>query len=137
MAAISAARGSRAPIVGINVTPFVDLVLVLLVIMMVSATYIVSQSLKVELPKAQNSDKNTSRLHVVTVTKDGQLHYNQKAIQRDALGRTLKDASAQDPKTNLVISADRGALHGQVVDVIDLAKTSGITRFAINVEQTR
>ena len=49
MASVNSSRGGRAPIVGINVTPFVDITLVLLIIMMVSATYIVSQSLKVEL----------------------------------------------------------------------------------------
>ena len=54
--------GGRGAIVGINVTPMVDVVLVLLVIMMVSATYIVSQSLKVELPKAASSDEAVSRL---------------------------------------------------------------------------
>jgi len=55
-AVMSGGRGRRGPIVGINVTPMVDVVLVLLVIMMVSAIYIVSQSLKVELPKTGSSD---------------------------------------------------------------------------------
>ncbi len=54
-------KGGRAAIVGINVTPMVDVVLVLLVIMMVSATYIVSQSLKVELPKTATSDEAVAR----------------------------------------------------------------------------
>ena len=53
------ANATPGPIVGINVTPMVDVVLVLLVIMMVSATYIVQQSLKVELPKTATSDEST------------------------------------------------------------------------------
>jgi hypothetical protein len=57
------------PIVGINVTPMVDVVLVLLVIMMVSATYIVQQSLKVELPKTVTSDEVATSPAAVTVTR--------------------------------------------------------------------
>ena len=64
-------RGSRGGIVGINVTPMVDLVLVLLVIMMVSATYIVSQSLKVELPKAASANEAVQSLAAVTITRTG------------------------------------------------------------------
>ena len=64
-------RGKRGGIVGINVTPMVDVVLVLLVIMMVSATYIVSQSLKVELPKTATSDEAAQSIAAVTITKDG------------------------------------------------------------------
>ncbi len=60
----------RAPIVGINVTPMVDVVLVLLVIMMVSATYIVAQSLKVELPKTATSDESVPQIAKVTLTRE-------------------------------------------------------------------
>ena len=69
MAAVTKGRGG--PIVGINVTPMVDVVLVLLVIMMVSAVYIVSQSLKVELPKTATSDQPASSPLAVTITKEG------------------------------------------------------------------
>jgi biopolymer transport protein ExbD len=129
----SGGRG-RAPIVGINVTPMVDVVLVLLVIMMVSATYIVSQSLKVELPKAQSSDEQVASIAAVTVQKGGALFYNQEPVDEPGLVRKLKQAVGQNPEINLIVSADRAATHGDVVHVIDLAKIEGITRFAINVE---
>ena len=57
----------------------VDVVLVLLIIMMVSATYIVSQSLKVELPKTASSDETVSKTYVVTVTKEGNLLLQRQA----------------------------------------------------------
>jgi len=125
---------SRAPIVGINVTPMVDVVLVLLVIMMVSATYIVSQSLKVELPKAASSDESVASIAAVTVAKGGGLYFNQQPVTEPALVAKLKDAVAKNPEINLIVSGDRNATHGDVVHVIDLAKIEGITRFAINVE---
>lgn len=128
-------RGSRGAIVGINVTPLVDVVLVLLIIMMVSATYIVSQSLKVELPKTASSDDTVSKTYVVTITKDGKYFYNDKPISREALPGALTAAKAETKDVSLVITADQGALHGQVVGVIDTAKVAGITKFAINVEK--
>src|SRR6201996_4313148 len=77
-------RGGRAAIVGINVTPMVDVVLVLLVIMMVSATYIVSQSLKVELPKSASTDEAVTTVGQVTITKDNKIFFNQQPVAGDA-----------------------------------------------------
>jgi biopolymer transport protein ExbD len=134
MASISAGRG-RAPIVGINVTPMVDVVLVLLIIMMVSATYIVSQSLKVELPKTASSDDAVAKTYVVTITKDGKYFFNDQPITKDALASELRAARAAAKDVSLVITADQNAFHGQVVGVIDVAKVEGISKFAINVER--
>lgn len=130
-------QGKRGgAIIGINVTPMVDVVLVLLVIMMVSATYIVSQSLKVELPKTATSDAVNTPI-AVTITKEGRKLFNQEPVTEDALVAKLRAAAAGDPDVSLVISADRDALHGTVVGVIDLAKVAGITKFAINVERAK
>ncbi len=129
-------RGGRGPIVGINVTPMVDVVLVLLVIMMVSATYIVSQSLKVELPKTATSDESVSTVAAVTITRDGAYFYNSEPVTEGALTDKLRAAVAGGAEVNLVVSADEAALHGKVVHVIDLAKVEGITKFAINVERS-
>jgi biopolymer transport protein ExbD len=128
-------RGKRGGIVGINVTPFVDITLVLLIIMMVSSTYIVSQALKVELPKSASSDETTSRTYVVTITGGGDLSFNDQPVTLDALRDQLKAASA-DKEVQLVITADRVAQHGRVVEVIDTAKQANVTKFAINVERT-
>ena len=130
----SGGRGRRGAIVGINVTPMVDVVLVLLVIMMVSATYIVSQSLKVELPKTATSDESTPSIAAVTITRDGKTFYNNEPVDEAGLISKLKGARAGGNEVNLVVSADRAVAHGQVVHVIDLAKVEGITKFAINVE---
>ncbi len=129
--------GKRAAIVGINVTPMVDVVLVLLVIMMVSAVYIVSQSLKVELPKTASSDGAANTPLLVTIQKTGAYLFNQKPIEEDSLRAELRKAHAGNKEASIVITADREALHGDVVHVIDLAKVEGITKFAITVERTQ
>src|SRR5579883_2910815 len=132
---MSSGGKGRAPIVGINVTPMVDVVLVLLVIMMVSATYIVSQSLKVELPKSQSSDESVPTVAQVTITKEGTFSFNQKPVTEQELVEQLRASKAANPELNLVITADAKALHGVVVHVIDLSKQEGITKFAINIER--
>src|SRR5437762_497434 len=134
MAGVTQGRAGRGGIVGINVTPMVDVVLVLLIIMMVSATYIVSQSLKVELPKTASSDDTVSKTYVVTITKAGDYFFNDKPTNKADLSSLLRDAKAENSNLNLVITADEDARHGAVVGVIDLAKVEGITKFAINVE---
>lgn len=124
----------RGGIVGINVTPMVDVVLVLLVIMMVSATYIVAQSLKVELPKSASSDEAVTSVAAVSIDKTGKLFFNQQPVTEPELIGKMREAKASGD-VNLVISADAAALHGNVVHVIDLAKQEGITKFAINVDR--
>jgi biopolymer transport protein ExbD len=138
MASIQQARGpgARGGIVGINVTPFVDIALVLLIIMMVSSTYIVSQALKVELPKTATSDERITRTYVVTIAKDGNLLFNDAPTTPKDLEAKLKAARASED-INLVISADQAAMHGRVVEIIDTAKLAGVTKFAINVERSK
>ena len=131
----SSGGGRRAPIVGINVTPMVDVVLVLLVIMMVSAVYIVSQTLKVELPKTANSDEPAASPFAITITKEGRYLFEQKPIDEAGFVSKLKQVKADKKDPSLVVTADKDALHGDVVHVIDLAKSEGVNKFAINVER--
>ena len=126
--------GRRAPIAEINVTPMVDVMLVLLVIMIVSAQYIVSQSIKVELPKAASASESVASVAAVTLTKDGKVFYNQEPLNEGELVNHFKSAIAGNKDLNLIVSADKEVQHGRVVHVIDLAKLEGITKFAINVE---
>ena len=136
MASVQMARRGRSGIVGINVTPFVDIALVLLLIMMVSSTYIVSQALKVELPKTATSDDSVARTYVISIGKGGELEFNNAKVDQRQLENELKTAKATGD-VSLVISADEAAQHGRVVGVIDTAKLVGITKFAINVDRSK
>jgi biopolymer transport protein ExbD len=73
----------------------------------------------------------------VSVTKDGEYFVGDQKVDEPQLIAKLKESAAHDPSTSLVLSADRAALHGQVVHVVDLAKVEGITKFAINVQESR
>src|SRR3954467_3309647 len=122
MAGTLGKSGGHGAIVGINVTPMVDVVLVLLVIMMVSATYIVSQSMKVELPKAASSNDAVTSVAAVTIAKGNKFFFNQEPVHEPTLVQKLKAAVASNPDVNLIVSADKDVTHGTVVHAIDLAK---------------
>jgi biopolymer transport protein ExbD len=130
-------NGAQGPIVGINVTPMVDVVLVLLVIMMVSATYIVQQSLKVELPKTATSDLAASSPAAVTITREGLFYFDGAPVDEAHLVVRLRSAVQANADVNLIVTADEHAFHGSVVHVIDLAKVEGINKFAINVDRSK
>jgi biopolymer transport protein ExbD len=135
MAGAVAGSGRAKTIAAINVTPLVDVVLVLLVILMVASTYIVAQTMKVHLPKARMSDGTAEKPCTVQLLKSGDMRWNEQPVNEGALEGLMRTAVAADPEMSLVVSADKEALHGQVVHVMDLAKVAGITKFAINIMQ--
>jgi biopolymer transport protein ExbD len=129
-------RGGRGGmIVGINVTPMVDVVLVLLVILMVSATWIVSQSMKVDLPNTATSDGSAASLAAVTVGPKGDLLFNEQPVNEAQLKQKLAEAGKKGSDVTLIVSADKAAQHGIVVHVLDLARSNNITKFAVQVER--
>lgn len=134
MAGASIGRG-RGGIVGINMTPMVDIMLVLLVIMMVSANFIVSQTMNVDLPKAASGERSPPALAVVSIQADGRYGFNDVPISEAELDTKLRGMFAENPEINVIVSGDTHAEHGKVVHVLDLAKTIGITKFAIAVEK--
>jgi biopolymer transport protein ExbD len=136
MAATTGGRGRSRMIVGINVTPMVDVVLVLLVIMMVSATYIVSQSMRVDLPNTETSDGSTASIAAVTIGADGAMRWGDEDVDERGLVRHLREARRREgDDLTLIVSADRAASHGNVVRVLDLARTERVTSFAVQVER--
>jgi biopolymer transport protein ExbD len=136
MAATTSGRGGRGGmIVGINVTPMVDVVLVLLVILMVSATWIVSQSMKVDLPNTATSDGSAASLAAVTINPKGELSFNDQPVTEAQLRQKLAEAGKKGDDVTLIVSADKAAQHGIVVHVLDLARSSNITKFAVQVER--
>jgi biopolymer transport protein ExbD len=135
MAGTMSAAGRVKTISAINVTPLVDVMLVLLVVLMVASTYIVAQTLKVQLPKARVTDGTAEKPTTVQILKTGAFRLNEQPIDEKGLEVKLKTAVASDAEMSLVVSADKEAQHGMVVHVMDIAKIAGITKFAINVMQ--
>jgi biopolymer transport protein ExbD len=119
----------------INITPFVDVVLVLLVIFMVTAPAMMKESLKVKLPKTLTSDLAGEGDQVgVAITKTGQVLLNGKLQSYESLEETLK---TYNPETRFMIMADVDSRHGELVRFIDLLKQNNLNRFALQVERVQ
>jgi biopolymer transport protein ExbD len=128
--------GSKKRIVSINVTPMVDVMLVLLVIMMVSAKYIVAHSFQIELPRVASRGESVSSTVELVITEAGDYIAGERTLSGDEqLTAFLNDARSHGGDVNLVLRADRQARHGAVVHVMDVARELGILRFAINVQR--
>src|SRR5262245_52558148 len=121
-------------ITDINVTPLVDIVLVLLIIFMVTTSYIVNPSIKVDLPKAATGSDQVKTTLGLTITKEGTLYLNGDKFDDAGLQRYIATELPRNPDLQAVIAADKVVPHGSVVHVIDLVKRAGVRKFAINVE---
>lgn len=119
----------------INITPFVDVVLVLLVIFMVTAPMLVKDILEIKLPKTLSGDGKMLQTLGVAVNKDGNILLNGQITDEQALSVAAKEALSKDANSQAIISADIAAAYGKVVKVIDILKTSGVERFAVQIER--
>ncbi|HVX96927.1 MAG TPA: biopolymer transporter ExbD [Polyangia bacterium] len=124
----------NAPIVGINVTPLVDITLVLLIIFMVTASYIVSPAIKVDLPKAASGSDQTKSTLSITISKDNALYLNGERTSDARIVDYIHGELPKNPELQAIIAADKIVSHGDVIHVIDLVKRSGVHRFALNVD---
>jgi biopolymer transport protein TolR len=121
-------------IVDINVTPLVDITLVLLIVFMVTAAYIVNPAIKVDLPRAGTGTETTRTVLGLTLMKDGALYLNGERSNDQAVVRAIGNELPRNPDLQAIIAADRAVPHGEVVHLIDLVKLAGVRRFAIDVD---
>jgi biopolymer transport protein ExbD len=121
-------------IVGINVTPLVDVVLVLLIIFMVTAKLIVSKQLPLDLPKAA-SGSEVQTVFSVVLLQDNSIQVDSKTIPNDDALTPLARAAREKtgPDLRAVIKADSSVTHGRVIHVLDLLKQANISRIAFGV----
>lgn len=119
-------------ITDINVTPLVDVILVLLIILMVTATAIVSKTIPMELPKAATGEQTPATL-AVSIDQAGQVFLDTIPVTSDELRTKVRAAREGDPEIRAVIAADGRIPHANVVTVIDILRQEQITKFAINV----
>ncbi len=118
---------------GINVTPLVDITLVLLVILMVTASYVTSRAIPMELPKGATGE-GTPTTMTISIDKDGKTFLDAETISEAGLRAKIKAVHDADPETRAIIAADGRTGHANVVHVIDLLRREDVTRFAINID---
>jgi biopolymer transport protein TolR len=135
MAATLGAQEGDEEITGINVTPLVDIVLVLLIIFMVTANFIVRETMEVDLPRAANGGETVQGLINVVLDRNGTLYVDGESVDEGRLATKVADSVKQDPETRAIISADQSLPYGRVMHLLDLVKGQGVSRFALNIEK--
>ena len=126
---------SDGPIAAINIIPFVDIVLVLLIIFMVTSTAIVKAAIKVDLPTAASAGSETAATVNLVLTREKELLYDGEVVSFETATSKMRQAAEKDPKVQAVISADKKLPYGEVVRLIDVVKQNGIVTFALNIER--
>lgn len=119
---------------GINVTPLVDVVLVLLIVFMITAPVIYQSTIKVQLPKAKTGETTQKSPLNFSITKEGVVSWNNETVDWNTLETRLNALGQQNPDETALISADEGTPHGTVIRLMDMLRTAGLTHFALNVE---
>jgi biopolymer transport protein ExbD len=120
-------------ITGINVTPLVDITLVLLIIFMVTATYIVKQSIEVDLPRAATGGETVGPTLAFNIDKAGALYLDGQPSTREQARGAVRTALGKSKDARALIGADKGVAYGEVVSLIDLVKQEGLSKFAIQI----
>lgn len=118
----------------INITPFTDVVLVLLIIFMVTTPLIVQSTIKVRLPKAASADTESDKNIVITIDSNGAVLLDKKNMDLKELKSEISMRLLNKPDSPVIIKGDKEVKYDSVIQVIDAAKQAGAKKFALSVE---
>lgn len=130
-----ASSSSDEEIGSINITPMVDVILVLLVIFMVTANFLKKESININLPKVQAADPNVAESVQVAITKTGTLLLDGKDILVPALVKNLERESKIRPNMRLTLSADESLPYGKITEIMGIVRKAGVTKIALSVKK--
>ncbi len=122
-------------VASINVTPLVDIILVLLIIFMLTAHFIKDPVIPVELPRAANVEEAKVDSVALVLDEKGTLYFNGLKTTTERAEEKLRAAHGRNPDVSVIIAADGKVRHESVIWLIDLVKSVGISRFALQVQK--
>ena len=127
-------RSGPAPMSDINMTPLIDVMLVLLVIFMITAP-LMSSSLKLDLPRAEGGTPNEAPQFIsVALDPQGRLFFGDEALDAAAFALRVTEAARRNPKTEVQLRADKGVAYGRVAEVIGVVQKAGLNRIGFVTE---
>jgi biopolymer transport protein ExbD len=132
MGASSTTR-SGEPIHAINVTPLVDVVLVLLIVLMVTSNYLAAKTIPLDLPKASTGDGAPKAL-AVAVESDGRIFVDGSFVDEMGLRNRIRAAREADPDPRATVAAGGSTPYARVVHVIDILRQEKLSKLAINIQ---
>ncbi|MBI4060336.1 MAG: biopolymer transporter ExbD [Elusimicrobia bacterium] len=123
------------PITGINVTPLVDVVLVVLIIFMATAPMIARRAIRVEVPRVAKSDKSATDALAVALNGRRELTLSGRPTTLDDLKKVLSAATAAKPEQAVTLSADKTLPYGEVAELLDAVRSSGVRKVGLEVRR--
>jgi len=117
----------------INITPFTDVVLVLLIIFMIATPFIYQSSMKVQLPQASKSEE-TSRDVIININAQGQVFLEDTKVDLESLKYKLTAMVRSKPDTSVIINGDKNVKYDSVVQVMDVLTRSGVKNPGLGIE---
>jgi biopolymer transport protein ExbD len=117
--------------VTLDLTPLIDVVLMLVIFFMLTTTFVLSPGVQVDLPQGSSLQEPRESDAIITITKDGAVYFQDAQVSLETLQAVLQRAKSQQPRLRVVMKADTVVQHGRVVAVMDIAKLVGIERLAI------
>lgn len=118
----------------INITPFTDVILVLLIIFMITTPMLMQPGVKVNLPKTETADHEDTKNIEVLISKEGYVFMEGKQIHESNIESTIHHLIASSPDKPIVIKGDKEAQYDYIMSFMDKAKKAGATRFALAVD---
>ena len=119
----------------INITPMVDVILVLLVIFMVTANFLKKESININLPQVAAADPNIKESKQIAVTKDGKLFLEGNQVTEEVLINEMSREIKYRPNMRVTLSADENLSYGSVSKLMGLLRKCGVTRVALSVKK--
>ena len=117
----------------INITPFTDVVLVLLIIFMIATPFIYQSSMKVQLPQASKSEE-ASRDIIITINAQGDVFLEDKKLNLESLKYRLSAMVKSKPDTSVIINGDKNVKYDSVMQVMDVLTRSGVKNPGLGIE---
>ncbi|HRY28785.1 MAG TPA: biopolymer transporter ExbD [Elusimicrobiota bacterium] len=129
-----AGNSENSLITGINITPLVDVVLVLLIIFMATAPLLMRRALSVNVPRAAHNEPKATATLQIQMTAVGEVSVEKKKLDLEQLDRMLRERLLTDPALHVSLAADKTIPYGEVVGVMDVVRGAGVKKLALEVK---
>jgi biopolymer transport protein ExbD len=118
----------------INITPLIDVLFILLIFFMVSSSFIEQPGMKLELPTIQSKEVERVENLIMLISEEGDIYLAEQKVTLDELGPAIEAMIPNIQEKTLVLKADKATQHGLIVEVMDIAKRSGLTKIVIGAK---
>ena len=124
-------RSQQLPAIGMNMTPMIDMVFILLVFFVVNTSFVKETGVEIERPSAKSAVKQEQANILIAITREGEIWIDKKRVDIRALRGHIEQMHAESPEGSAVVLADTQTPAGIVMQVVDQARLVGISKVAV------